>query len=781
MKNIIFNIMAKIITLVILFNLSFSFGEESSSYPKVGLALSGGGIRGIAHIGVLRRLEEENIDFEMISGSSMGSFIGGMFALGYDSYEIEKYFKDFAMKDLINNNPKRDNTKNYLKRISDRTSIELDLTKDGIKLPNALNNGQGLLEELAMLVNSSPYYSSNFDNLKYKLRVVASDIQHAKKVVFKDGDLPTIIMGSISFPGFFRPVAYNGMKLLDGGLTDNIPSDVLEGCDVILTSNTTHDEDPKIGDYNFIQLLDRISLTMTDDRMKHNLKISDVVFSPNIKETSLDDIANIDSLIVLGYKSVDDQIDKINELLKDRKMIKVLKNNQPLVNYKIVGNTKFLAKDILNEIENLKSPDEAKISIISKYKKSGLFLVKVDLAVKDGFVEIKIDEGVVERINIVGNTKTSLSFIKDELSIKVGKILRNKDLTKSINALYGTDLFYNVSYRIDDLKNCVCISVEEKPYNVLRIGTHYQTDRGYLGLFELANKSMHGKRSEMYISLLYGEKFNRVEASYYNIFMTKSTLFYELLPYYQVEEKFMYEEHDVIDSSKFYDRRAGASINLGFQLFNNYQGIIIANAENLNIDKVVNNKLKTSIGFNITADNRDDPVVPTKGVYLSLNSSSEWMDNNADIKFHKMCGEVNFYSNLSSRLFYSFGIFAGTGDKLVPSYERYNIGGKVMMPGTYYQEYSALQYVRLKVDQNYLLYSDSILDFYYTLGYTFNGFWDDRLDELDFVDRDFMNSFYVGLLLNTVIGPAELGWGITTGNADIKTNSKFYLSIGYKL
>ena len=68
---------------------------------------------------------------------------------------------------------------------------------------------------------------------------------------------------------------------------------------------------------------------------------------------------------------------------------------------------------------------------------------------------------------------------------------------------------------------------------------------------------------------------------------------------------------------------------------------------------------------------------------------------------------------------------------------------------------------------------------YYTLGYSLNGFWSEP--EIDWVDRDFLNSFYMGILLNTVIGPAELGWGITTGNAEIQTNSKFYLSIGYKL
>lgn len=769
------------IFLLIFLCMTPSLADESSSYPKVGLALSGGGIRGIAHIGVLRRLEEENFKPEMISGSSMGSLIGGMFALGYNSYEIEKFFKDIAMKDLLNNNPKRDNTKNYLKRISDRTSIELDLTKDGIKLPNALNNGQGLLEELSILINSSPYYNHDFDKLKYKLRVVCSDIQNAKKVVFEEGDLPTIILGSISFPGFFRPVTYHEMKLLDGGLTDNIPSDILEDCDVIFTSNTTHNADPKIGDYNFIELLDRISLTMTDDRMKHNLNISDIVFTPNIKEISLEDIENIDSLIVLGYNSVDEQIVKIRELLKNKKMTKEVESYPLTSHYKISGNTKFLTEEISKELEDIKCPEEAESTILAKYKKAGLFLAKINVKEREDILEIEIDEGIVEKINIVGNTKTSSSFIRDELSIKEGNVLNSKDLGKSINALYGTDLFYNVSYRIDSTNNCVCISVEEKPYNVLRIGAHYQTDRGYLGLFELANKNMHGKRSEMYISLLYGEKFNRAEISYYNIFMKKSSLFYELLPYFQVEEKFLYQEHDVIDSSKFYDRRAGASLNLGFQIFDNYQGMIIANLENLNIDKIVNNELKTSIGFNITADNRDNPVVPTKGVYLFLNYSSGWMDNNADLKFHKMWGQASIYSNLSSRLFYSFGIFAGTGDKLVPNFERYDIGGKVMMPGTNFEEYSALQFLRLKVDQNYLLYSDSILDFYYTLGYSFNGFWDDKLDELDWVDRDFLNSFYVGLLLDTVLGPAEIGWGITTGNAEIKTNSKFYLSVGYKL
>ncbi|MDA3884660.1 MAG: patatin-like phospholipase family protein [Candidatus Delongbacteria bacterium] len=779
MKNIHSYIVKYFISILILINSVFLEAEEVSSFPKIGLALSGGGIRGVVHIGVLRKLEEENIKPDMISGSSIGSLIGGLYSLGYDSYEIENIFKDFAMKDIFSNNPKRDNTKNYLKRISDRTSIELDLTEYGIKLPNALNNGQALLEELTILVNSSPFYNSDFDNLKYKLRVVCSDIQNAKKVVFKDGNLPTIILGSISFPGFFRPVAYKGMKLLDGGLTDNIPSDILEGCDIIFTSNATHDEDPKIGDYNFIQLLDRISLTMTDSQMKYNLKISDVVFSPDVNDILIDGIENLDSLIMIGYKSAEVQMDKINKLLVNRKNVNVIEDELEDINFKITGNTKFLRDDILNDIKNIRIPEKARLAVLTKYKKAGLFLVDVDMISNIDSLELKIDEGVIEKIKIVGNEKTSSNFISDELSIKVGKILRSKDLSRSIDALYGTDLFYNVSYSIDKSTNCVCINVEEKPYNVLRIGAHYQTDRGYLGLFELANKNMHGKRSEMYVSLLYGEKFNRAEVSYYNIFMKKSSLFYELLPYFQVEERYLYEDHDVIDSSKFYDRRAGVSLNLGFQLFNNYQGIVIANTEHINIDTEKKEKIKSSMGFRVVADNRDDPVVPSKGIYLSFNGQRGWIDNNADISFHKMWGELNLYSNISNKLFFSVGIAAGTGDNLVPMSERYKIGGMSMMPGTFYEEYSALQYLRFKVDQNYRLYSDSILDFYYTLGYTLNGFWDEP--EFDWVDRDFLNSFYIGLILNTILGPAELGWGITTGNAEIKTNSKFYLSIGYKL
>ena len=769
----------RIITLVILFSVSLSSAEEIAQHPKVGLALSGGGIRGIAHIGVLRRLEEENIELEMISGSSMGSLIGGLYALGYDTYEIEKFFKNVAMKNLFNDNPQREITKNYLKKISDRTSIELDLTQNGIKLPNALNNGQAILNELATLVNSSPYYSSDFDKFKYKLRVVCSDIQNAKKVIFKDGDLPTIILGSMSFPGLFRPVSYNKMKLLDGGLTDNIPADVLENCDIILTSNTTHDADPNIGDYNFIELLDRISVTMTNDLMKDNLKISDIVFTPEIKDVSIDNMSNIDSLIVLGYESADKQMPKIKEMLNIKENLTKAHTTNDKVIYEISGNTKFFRKDLLEEIENIKNPEDARLNILNKYKKAGLFLALVQSETKENSVELTINEGILKDIVVAGNRKTSSSFIKDELSIKVGKILRKKDLVKSIDALYGTDLFYNVSYKIDNSTNCVCINVEEKPYNVLRIGAHYQTDRGYLGLFEIANKNMHGKRSEMYFSFLYGEKLNRAEISYYNIFMKKSSLFYELLPYYQVKERYLYENHDVIDSSRFYDRRAGVNLNLGFQMFNNYQGIVIANTEHINNDS--EEKIKTSIGFNVVADNRDDPVVPTEGIYLSFNTRRGWMDNNSNISFHKMWGEFNFYSNISDRMFYTIGFAAGTGDKLVPVSEMYSLGGMTMMPGTSYEEYTALQFLRLKVDQEYLLYSDSILDFYYKLGYSFNGFWDERLDELGLADRDFLNSFYIGLLLNTVIGPAELGWGLTTGNTEIETTSKFYLSVGYKL
>jgi predicted acylesterase/phospholipase RssA len=778
----------RLIILNLLIFISFTAGaselDTDRSYPRIGLALSGGGIRGIAHIGVIRRLEEEGIKLHMISGSSMGALIGSFYALGYDSYEIENMIKESETKEVFSNKPDRHYTENYLKKTSDRTVVELELTKKGIQLPNALNNGHKVLKKLRKFILASEYYDENFDSLKYKLRVVCSDIQSAGKVVFKEGDLPLIIMGSMSFPGLFKPVIYKDMRLLDGGLTDNIPTGVLDNCDFILASDTTHDTPAGDKEYNFIELLDRISVMMTGTNTDKSLEAANIVFRPDLENISITEIENPDSLIKAGYIEADRKIEEIKSLINFSRYKIPGQSDFNLIDTEITGNRIYTEEEIITELSSITSYRDAVRAIKKKYKNGGYILADASFIHGTEKDTLKISEGVINKIDIKGDHSTKKSFIRDELAFSKGKVLRFSDIENSVDNLYGTGLFSRVSYSLDQEEKKVTIVVEEQPYHLIRLGANYQTDRGFLGLIELANKNLHGKRAEIYGGLTYGEKLNRVEFSYYNPFMIKSAIFFELMPYYQVKDREFFVDHNRQDELTSKEERVGSNFNLGFQFLDNYQGTFSIVQEYIDFMNEYYNR--TSLILRVLVDSRNDPLIPSRGVYFSWNietglSGKKIFDFGNEYKYQKIWYELSVYKKLFGRLYLETGFCGGSGDKLVPVTEKFFLGGIKMMPGIFYEEYSVNQYLRFKFRQNILIHEATLFDIYLTSGYYLNGMWEERLDKIEWDDKYFLNSFYLGMTMQTAIGPLEAGWGLSAGNGVIKNNNRLFLSFGYIL
>ncbi|MFT3791667.1 MAG: patatin-like phospholipase family protein [Rudaea sp.] len=194
--------------------------------PKTCLVLGGGGARGAAHIGVLKVIERERIPIDCITGTSMGAVVGGLYAAGYDSAEIEAVLKSIDWKDMFNDDPVRENLP--MRRKEDELrflgGIELGLRDGKIALPRGAIQGQKLQLLLRRLLLST-LQTTNFDDLPIPFRSIATDIDSGEKVVFAQGDLPMAIRASMSVPAAFAPIHYQGHLLVDGAVVDNVPID----------------------------------------------------------------------------------------------------------------------------------------------------------------------------------------------------------------------------------------------------------------------------------------------------------------------------------------------------------------------------------------------------------------------------------------------------------------------------------------------------------------------------------------------------------------------------
>jgi NTE family protein len=211
--------------------------EARASRPKIGLVLSGGGARGAAHVGVLRVLDEMRIPIDAIAGTSMGAVVGGLYASGMPSADIEKLIRSVNWQDAFQDRPPREEL-GFRRKQDDRNFLvryALGVTEQGFVLPHGLIQGQKL-EQVLRNVALPVVEIQRFDALPVPFRAIATDLETGQAVVMDSGDLVTAMRASMSAPAVFAPVERNGRLLVDGGLVDNLPVDVARamGVDVLI-------------------------------------------------------------------------------------------------------------------------------------------------------------------------------------------------------------------------------------------------------------------------------------------------------------------------------------------------------------------------------------------------------------------------------------------------------------------------------------------------------------------------------------------------------------------
>jgi NTE family protein len=211
--------------------------EAASARPRIGLVLSGGGARGLAHVGVLLALEELRIPVDAIAGTSMGAVIGGLYASGMTAGEIDALMRGIDWNAAFRDRPAR-NTLNFRRKQDDREFLvrfPLGIQGGSFRVPRGLIQGQRLTQTLRL--QTMPVAAvENFDELPTPYRAVAADLETGARIVLAGGDLPSAMRASMSTPGVFAPVEVDGRLLVDGGVVENLPVDVAKsmGVDIVI-------------------------------------------------------------------------------------------------------------------------------------------------------------------------------------------------------------------------------------------------------------------------------------------------------------------------------------------------------------------------------------------------------------------------------------------------------------------------------------------------------------------------------------------------------------------
>ena len=211
--------------------------ETALQRPTIGLALSGGGARGSAHVGVLKAIEEMGIPVDFIAGTSMGAIIGGMYASGYSADEIRQILVEMDWERAMRDKPDRELRTMRSKELEAQFLIpyRMGLNDGGIQLPLGLIEGQHLDQVLHRIL--MPVVGIHqFDDLPIPFHAVATDLVTGDEVVMSSGSLPNALRASMSVPGVFAPVSIDGRLLVDGGMSNNLPVSVVRemGADIVI-------------------------------------------------------------------------------------------------------------------------------------------------------------------------------------------------------------------------------------------------------------------------------------------------------------------------------------------------------------------------------------------------------------------------------------------------------------------------------------------------------------------------------------------------------------------
>ena len=271
--------------------------------PKIGVALEGGGAMGLAHIGVLKWFEEHHIPVDYVAGTSMGGLVGGFYATGMSPDELKTLIEGMDWRKILGDRTPYEDLS--FRRKEDQRAYPNSLVfglRDGLSLPAGLNAGHQiglLIDRMTLPYDELP----SFDALPVPFRCVATDLVSGKPYVFKDGSLAVALRATMSIPGAFSPVHDGKAVFVDGGLLDNLPTDVVRqmGAEIVIAVHLEGGPVEAKDIQSVFNVLDHSVSAMLEENELHGLERADAVISVPLAEFRTRDYAKSAQIIERGY------------------------------------------------------------------------------------------------------------------------------------------------------------------------------------------------------------------------------------------------------------------------------------------------------------------------------------------------------------------------------------------------------------------------------------------------------------------------------------------------
>jgi len=293
--------------------------QRTDERPKVGVVLSGGGAKGIAHIGALKVIEDAGVKIDYIGGTSMGAIVGAMYASGYTARELDSMFMRTNFLELIQDDFPRGAKSFYEKEDTERYAVTLPFNDLKISVPQAISGGQKIYGELVKLLYHVRKIE-DFSELPIPFVCVATNVETGEKILLDEGYLPEAIMASGTLPSLFEPAELDGAILIDGGVLNNYPIDEVRamGADIIIGVDVQHGLRDREDLESATDILLQINNFRTVKDMVSKSAETDIYIRPDMQDYTVIDFERKLEIMQLGEAAAIGKADRLKKLAADQ-------------------------------------------------------------------------------------------------------------------------------------------------------------------------------------------------------------------------------------------------------------------------------------------------------------------------------------------------------------------------------------------------------------------------------------------------------------------------------
>lgn len=319
--------MKKIVFVFLLLSLLISLQAEEK---KIGLALSGGGARAFAHIGLLKVIDEVGLQVDYVSGTSFGALIGALYSLGYSGEEIEAIFLQFDFRSNIDDSISRKDLFIEEKRWLDYGAVNFNIAEDfSLNMPISILSGNNMLQKLAKYLNTGAYYKT-FDDFPIPFRCNATNLTNGESITFQEGNLIDVVRASMAFPTLLEPFEVDNELYVDGGVKDNLPVqsliDMGANYTIACKANTPLKQKDECED--FIAILNQTININMNVWVEDSIKKTNLLIEPKLDNYSNSSFADVKDIIQYGEDAAREKIAQLIKLKEEKEINKQSKQRK---------------------------------------------------------------------------------------------------------------------------------------------------------------------------------------------------------------------------------------------------------------------------------------------------------------------------------------------------------------------------------------------------------------------------------------------------------------------